>query len=135
MLSADESAVLELVCVPATFTPAWVAYAEESADWVVSADWSADCACPEPPHPASQRLLLDWVWSGSWVVDASLDASDEAELSSDWYPPALVPVWSALASDVASWSVDASWDASWAWPELPQPAAQLLLLDWSCDAL
>ncbi|WP_272474380.1 hypothetical protein [Baekduia alba] len=44
-----------------------------------------------------------------------------------------MPVWSALASEYALWSVDASWDASWTWPEPPQPTEQLSLLDWSCD--
>jgi hypothetical protein len=127
---------LELSCTPAALIPPWVAYAAESADCVVSADCSADCAWPEPPQPAAQLSLLDWVWSRFWSVLASLDAVDVAELSRDWTLAPEVftfsPCCSALASDDASCVVELSWFDAWAWPEPPQPASQLLLLDWSC---
>jgi hypothetical protein len=46
----------------------------------VDAYWVLSCAWPEPPQPAVQLPLDDWVWSLVWVVDASLDALDDAEL-------------------------------------------------------
>jgi len=43
-------------------TPFCVAFAEESADCSVFAVWFDSCACPEPPQPAPQLLLLDCDW-------------------------------------------------------------------------
>jgi hypothetical protein len=42
--------------------------------------WSSAWAWPEPPHPATQLELLDWVWLADWVVEALFDAEDDAEL-------------------------------------------------------
>ena len=71
--------------------------------------WYRACACPEPPHPAPQLSLLDWVWSASWLVSASLYADESAVFVAVWSPPALVAFWSAVADESASWSVLASW--------------------------
>jgi hypothetical protein len=126
-----------------------------SADDVASCDVLASCdspwACPEPPHPYEQLLLADWVWFALWLVAASFDASELAELLRDWVAElgplvtspvviaigtlALTPFCLAFAVESALWSVDAYCDRSCAWPEPPQPATQLELLDWSCVAL
>jgi len=90
-LSADESAELLLLCDAElggstndtgalVLTPFCVAVASESAVWSVHAFCDDSCACPLPPHPATQLPLLDWVWSDDCVVEASLEALDDAEL-------------------------------------------------------
>jgi hypothetical protein len=76
----------------------------------VEAVWSDACAWPEPPQPAAQLSLLDWVWDESWEVLASLLAEESAELlrlceaelggsTNSTGAFALVPVWSAVASE------------------------------------
>ncbi|HWI73880.1 MAG TPA: hypothetical protein VNT55_18105 [Baekduia sp.] len=96
MLDAEDVAALVLLCVaelfpavaepPATMTgtfaltACWSAFAVESAVWLVEASWDDDCACPEPPQPATQLELLVWVWLAFWVVLAVLDADEFAAL-------------------------------------------------------
>jgi hypothetical protein len=83
-------------------------------------------------------------------VDAVLDAEEVAELvllcvaeldPPETLPPAtttgtlaFTPFWSAFASEVASWLVDASCDDDCACPEPPQPTWQLELLVCDCVA-
>jgi len=151
---ADESAVLVLCWVaeleppdtlpPAivtgtfAFTPFWCASAFEDACWIVAAVWEASCACPEPPQPAAQLELLDWLWSADCVVAAVFAADDFAVFVFTWVaepPPTETPLaltvtgtfaftafcW-AFAAEVAACAVMEACDRAWAWPAPPQPA-------------
>ena len=84
-----------------------------------------DWACPDPPQPARQLELLDCDWWADWLVEASFDAEESAELlllcvaelePPDTLPPAIetgtlafTPFCFAFAFESASWDVEAAW--------------------------
>ena len=76
--------MLLAVCEPPALVASWSASAEESASWSVLACWLSNWAWPEPPHPAPQLSLLDWVWSASWFGSSVFDAEELAELVRSW---------------------------------------------------
>ena len=123
------------------------ALASDSAFCLVSASWSSFCDWPEPPQPLLQSDELSWVWPAFCSVQALLEASESASLSSfcsaELSPPprtspppieigtlALTAFCLALASDSAFCLVSASWSSFCDWPEPPQPYLQSDELSW-----
>jgi hypothetical protein len=169
-LVADDVALLVLFCVAellplvtlpraivtGTFalTPFWSAFAFEVPVWLVVACWFDDCACPDPPHPTWQLLLLDWDCDAFWVVLAVLEADElavllrlcDAELEplagteptvvdpTDTPSPvtvtgtlALTAFWVALALELALCVVSDVCESCCACPDPPQPAVHVAL--------